>query len=109
MEIDKEESKTKEAIEESAEVAGGICSAALSSICCWGPLLLALFGVGSGVLAPFTKYKWIFIILAAILLSRALYLAYKSQNKRNIIIIWGFIFLSLLFIIFPYIRFYLGI
>lgn len=95
--------------EETLEVTGGICSAALSSLCCWGPLVLAAFGVGSSVIASFAKYRWIFIILAVIFLGRALYLAYRDQNKRNIVIIWSFIFIALFFIFFPYLRLYLGI
>lgn len=99
----------KEKRKESVAVLGGVCSAALSSICCWGPLVLAFFGVSGVVLAPVTKYRWIFIAFAIIFLGRALYLAYRTQNKRNIIIIWSFVLVALLFIFFPYLRLYLGI
>ncbi|MBI5700373.1 hypothetical protein HZC34_00795 [Candidatus Saganbacteria bacterium] len=94
--------KIKNSVEALLEITGGLCSAALASICCWGPVVLAAFGLGSGALAQFTAYRWGFILLAFIFLSRSLYLAYKAQSKRNIIIILVIIFIAVFFILLPF-------
>lgn len=72
----------------------GILSVLIASVCCLGPVLLILLGLGSlGIGAAIGKYHWYFIIAAFILLSfewrsylkkkRACDLkACKMENKR---------------------------
>lgn len=58
----------------------GILSVAVASLCCLGPLLLILLGLGSlGIGAAIGKYHW-YLIAAAILL---LMLAWKSYFKKK--------------------------
>jgi mercuric ion transport protein len=48
----------------------GILSVAIASICCVGPLLLILLGLGSlGIGAVIGKYHWYFIAAALLLLT----------------------------------------
>jgi mercuric ion transport protein len=84
---------------------GAIGSAVAASICCIGPLALALLGVGGGALllkvAPFRPY---FLGATALLLGSAFYLTYRrppaeecapgapcalpSSRRRQKIVLW---------------------
>lgn len=59
----------------------GILSAAIASICCLGPLLLILLGLGSlGIGAAIGKYHWYFIVAALLLLTFA-WASYLKKKK----------------------------
>lgn len=59
----------------------GILSAAIASICCLGPLLLILLGLGSlGIGAAIGKYHWYFIVAALLLLTFA-WGSYRKKKK----------------------------
>jgi len=58
----------------------GILSATIASICCLGPLLLILLGLGSlGIGAAIGRYHWYFIIAALFLLT----FAWRSYLKKK--------------------------
>ncbi|MDO8489511.1 MAG: mercuric transporter MerT family protein [Candidatus Omnitrophota bacterium] len=59
----------------------GILSVAIASICCVGPLLLILLGLGSlGIGAAIGKYHWYFIVAAFLLLTFA-WRSYLKEKK----------------------------
>lgn len=61
--------------------AGAFVSAALASICCLGPLVLAGLGLGGlGLAAGLSRYRPIFIGLASLLLGMAFYFAYRRRE-----------------------------
>jgi mercuric ion transport protein len=58
--------------------AGAISSAFAASICCFGPLVLALLGLGGGaLLLKFEPYRPIFLFAAVAFLGIGFYLAYR--------------------------------
>lgn len=58
----------------------GILSAAIASICCLGPLLIILLGLGSlGIGAAIGRYHWYFIAAALVLLT----FAWRSFLKKK--------------------------
>lgn len=61
--------------------AGAVGTAIAASVCCTGPLALALLGLGGGVvllkLAPYRPY---FLVVAAGLLFSAFYLTYRRPE-----------------------------
>lgn len=58
----------------------GILSAAIASICCLGPVLLILLGLGSlGIGAAIGRYHWYFIAAALVLLT----FAWRSYLKKK--------------------------
>lgn len=58
----------------------GILSAAIASICCLGPVVLVLLGLGSlGAGAAIGKYHWYFIVAALVLLT----FAWRSFLKKK--------------------------
>lgn len=60
----------------------GILSAVTASICCLGPFVLILFGLGSlGLGAVIGKYHWYFILGAAILLAFAWRNYFKERKS----------------------------
>ena len=60
----------------------GITSAILASLCCLGPLLLVLLGLGTlGLVAFFGRYHWWFILGAIGLLSVA-WRSYVKEKRR---------------------------
>lgn len=69
--------------------AGGLLSAALSSICCTGPLLFSLLGVGAGATgflgesarfaAALAPYRLFFVVLAVVFLA----LGYRSVYRQQ--------------------------
>jgi len=62
-------------------VAGAVVSGLLASVCCIGPLLLALLGIGgAGLLARFEVYRPIFTVATAALLGVGFWLAYRQPK-----------------------------
>ncbi len=63
--------------------AGALVSAAVASICCLGPLVLAGLGLGGlGLAAGLTRYRPFFIGLASLLLGTAFFFAYRRREVR---------------------------
>ncbi len=63
-------------------VAGAVLSAALSSVCCWLPLLLLAFGTSSaGVSTLFEGYRWPLLGLAGVLLGSGFYFTYFRRPR----------------------------
>ncbi|HID28172.1 MAG TPA: hypothetical protein EYP22_10240, partial [Methanosarcinales archaeon] len=95
-----------------------VFSAALSAICCIGPLIFVALGIGSvGLIADLVKYRLIFTGVTFFLLGTAFYLTYlnsdkevcetsnptcKSGNRLNKIILWIATIIAISFTIFPY-------
>ncbi len=62
---------------------GAVGSAIAASICCLGPLLLAVLGVGGGALfLKFEPYRPIFAIATVLLLGAAFYFAYRKGSPE---------------------------
>ncbi len=63
---------------------GAIASAVAASICCFGPLVLALLGLGGGALLlklePYRPYS---LVAAALFLGAAFYLAYRPRPVED--------------------------
>src|SRR5712692_1864444 len=60
-------------------VAGAVVSGLLASVCCIGPLLLAVLGIGgAGLLARFEVYRPAFTAATFALLGVGLWLAYRK-------------------------------
>lgn len=97
---------------------GAIASAIGASICCVGPLLLALTGLGGGaLLLRFAPYRPYFLAGTACLLAASFYLTYRSpqencepgsicarpaSRRTQKIVLWVVTFLVLLVAAFPY-------
>ena len=64
--------------------AGAVSSAVAASICCVGPLALAMLGLGGGALllklAPYRPY---FLTATALLLGAAFYLTYRERPQAQ--------------------------
>jgi len=64
--------------------AGAFVAAVTASICCFGPLVLAVLGLGGGVLLlklePYRPYS---LGAAALFLGAAFYLAYRRQPSQE--------------------------
>ena len=64
--------------------AGAIGSAIAASICCFGPLALALLGLGGGaLLLKFTPYRPYFLGVATLFLGAAFYLTYRRPAPED--------------------------
>jgi len=60
--------------------AGAVASAITASVCCFGPLLLALLGLGGGaLLLKLEPYRPYALAIAALFLGAAFYLAYRRR------------------------------
>jgi hypothetical protein len=63
---------------------GAVASAVVASICCFGPLALALLGLGGGALLlklePFRPYS---LAAATLFLGGAFYLAYRPRPEEE--------------------------
>ena len=63
---------------------GAVASAIAASICCFGPLVLALLGLGGGALLlklePYRPYS---LAAAALFLGAGFYLAYRRRPARE--------------------------
>lgn len=64
--------------------AGAIVSALAASICCIGPLVLALMGLGGGaLLLRFEPYRPFFLVATGLLLGGAFYLTYRRPRAED--------------------------
>src|SRR5256885_9449643 len=62
-------------------VAGAVVSGLLASVCCIGPLLLAVLGIGgAGLLARFESYRPAFTAATFALLGAGFWLAYRRPK-----------------------------
>lgn len=92
-------------------------TAIVASLCCIGPVLVALLGVGSiGAFAVFESYRPYFIGATVVLLGAAFYIVYRKREVRcedgtckiedagrwNKIGVWSATFLAVIAIAFPY-------
>ena len=65
-----------------ASVAGAILSALFASLCCLGPLLFALLGLGgAGLLVKFEPYRPCFTLLTVGLLGTGFYFTYRKPTR----------------------------
>ena len=59
---------------------GAIGSAIAASVCCLGPLLLAVLGLGGGALfLKFAPYRPLFAVMTVLSLGGAFYLSYRAS------------------------------
>lgn len=64
--------------------AGAIGSAIAASVCCIGPLVLAILGLGGGaLLLQFESYRPYFLGATALLLGAAFYLTYRRRQPES--------------------------
>jgi mercuric ion transport protein len=64
--------------------AGAIASAVAASICCIGPLVLALLGLGGGaLLLRFEPYRPFFLVATGLLLGGAFYVMYRRPRAEE--------------------------
>ncbi|MCL4743719.1 MAG: cation transporter [Phycisphaerales bacterium] len=65
-----------------AAIGGSVVTAALSSACCWLPLLLLAFGASSaGASALFDRWRGVFIAVAIVMLGLGFYSAYFRRTS----------------------------
>lgn len=107
---------------------GGLVAAFLASLCCIGPLVFAVLGVGvgatgfladtAGVLKALLPYRSLFIGLTMVLLGVSFYLAYRkpksavcvpgkvcapgAMSGANRTVLWVLAVLALVLILAPY-------
>ena len=105
-----------------ASVAGAVVSAFLASLCCLGPLVFAVLGIGgAGLLVKFEPYRPYFRVLTLGLLGAGFYFTYRprrvaavadgpacdcphpTSNRLGRIILWMATVLVVGFLSFPYI------
>jgi len=101
----------------SLSTVGGIITAIIASLCCIGPVLVALIGIGSvGAFAVFENYRPYLIGATILLLGVAFYLVYRKREakcedgsckiqdagKWNKVGVWSATFLAAIAIAFPY-------
>ena len=101
----------------SLSTVGGIITAIIASLCCIGPVLVALIGIGSvGAFAFFENYRPYLIGATILLLGVAFYLVYRKREvkcedgsckiqgagKWNKVGVWSATFLAAVAIAFPY-------
>jgi len=68
---------------ENATLAGSIVAGILASICCIGPLVLAMMGLSGAALAQrFEPFRPVFLVLSYGLLGVAFYFAYRPVNAE---------------------------
>ena len=64
--------------------AGAIGSAVAASICCFGPLVLAVLGLGGGaLLLKFEPYRPHFLVATTLFLGAAFYLTYRRPAPEE--------------------------
>lgn len=67
-----------------ASVGGAVVSAFLASLCCLGPLVFALLGIGgAGLLMRFEPYRPYFTVLTLGLLGLGFYFTYRTPRVAN--------------------------
>lgn len=94
-------------------IIGALISAIVASICCVGPVVLAILGIGgAGLFSKFGVFRPFFVILTIAILGLSFYLVYrkkevvcedgsckiKSANKWNKIALWSATILVVLFL-----------
>lgn len=101
-----------------ASLLGSLMSAVLASICCLGPIVLALLGIGgAGFILKFEAHRPYFAASAAVLLGVAFYLTYRKKpaeacepgaacaspkaERLNRIVLWIAAILVAFFVFFP--------
>jgi mercuric ion transport protein len=63
---------------------GAVGSAIAASVCCLGPLLLAVLGLGGGALfVRFAPYRPLFAVLTLLFLGAAFYLTYRRSPSTE--------------------------
>lgn len=64
--------------------AGALGSAIAASICCLGPLILAILGLGGGaLLLKFEPFRPLLLVATALFLGGAFYLAYRRPGPED--------------------------
>ncbi len=64
-------------------ILGSLITAILASICCLGPIVLAVLGVGgAGLFSKFENLRPYFFGLTAIFLGLAFYFTYRKRNEE---------------------------
>lgn len=101
----------------SLSTVGGIITAIVASLCCIGPVLVALIGIGSvGAFAVFENYRPYLIGATILLLGIAFFFVYRKREvtcedgsckiqdagKWNKVGVWSATFLAAIAIAFPY-------
>lgn len=65
-----------------ASIAGAVLSAFLASLCCLGPLVFAVLGIGgAGLLVKFEPYRPYFTVLTLGLLGAGFYFTYRAPRR----------------------------
>lgn len=106
-----------------ASIAGALLSAFLASLCCLGPLLFALLGIGgAGLLVKFEPYRPYFMLLTLGMLGAGFYFTYRKPrvaapaaasglacdcahpgaNRLGKVMLWAATALVIGFLAFPY-------
>lgn len=98
-------------------IIGGVITAIVASLCCIGPVIVALIGIGSiGAFSVFETYRPYLIGLTVAILGLAFYLTYRkrevkcedgtckveSAGKWNKVAVWFVTFIAAVVIAFPY-------
>jgi len=89
---------------------GALLSAFLASLCCIGPLIVGLIGIGSaGAFAAVAAYRPYFFGLALLFLGYSFYQIYgrKRGNRRTRMVLWIITGLTGLLLAFPTLLVYL--
>ncbi len=96
---------------------GGVVTAVVASLCCIGPVVVALIGVGSiGAFSAFEAYRPYLVGITVAILGLAFYLTYRkrevkcedgsctveSASRWNKISVWGATVIAAVAIAFPY-------
>lgn len=97
---------------------GGVSAAFLGALCCAGPLIFVVFGVGAGVAATFEPLRPVFGALMVAAFALGFYAVYgrntmpvasadgaacevSGRHKREEAILWGAVILALFLWTFP--------
>ncbi|MCL5774515.1 MAG: mercuric transporter MerT family protein [Firmicutes bacterium] len=119
MELYGKRIRTKSGKLRNLPVVGSIISAIAASICCIGPVVLAILGIGgAGFFSKFEGLRQYFIVITFVLLGLTFYLTYKkrealcedgtckirSAGKWNKIAVLAATTLVVFFLVFPYLH-----
>lgn len=67
-----------------ASLVGSIISGVLASICCLGPIVFAVLGIGgAGFILKFEQFRPVFIVVAVLFLATAFYYTYKKKSAAH--------------------------
>jgi len=99
---------------------GSVLTAFIASLCCIGPVIFAILGLGgAGIFLGLETYRPYFIILTIIFLGISFYLTYRKRevvcedgtciiqrgSRWSKISLWMITLFAVLFMVFPYINF----